>query len=69
MSQTQLENLLYHVKLISFDRGNVVFKKGDKPEGVFLIQEGSFELSRPGKLQSHAEKMVDGMNVDPMAKF
>ena len=51
MSQTQLENLLYHVKLIEFNRGRTIFKHGDKPDGVYLIQEGAFELSRPGQIQ------------------
>lgn len=69
MSQTQLEILLYHVKLIEFNRGKVIFKHGDKPDGVYLIQEGAFELTRPGQLQNQAEKLVDKMNVDPMAKF
>ena len=37
MSQTQLENLLYHVKLINYERGRTVFKAGDKPDGVYLV--------------------------------
>ena len=37
MSQTQLENLLYHVKLMNFERGRTVFKAGDKPDGVYLV--------------------------------
>jgi len=69
MTQTQLENLLYQVKLINFERGKVVFKNGEKPDGVYLIQEGAFELTRPGELRSHAEKLVNSLNVDPMAKF
>lgn len=37
LSQTQLEKLLFHVKLVEFDRGVTVFKEGDKPDGVYLI--------------------------------
>ena len=70
LSQTQLEKLLFHVKLVEFDRGVTVFKEGDKPDGVYLIQNGSFELSRAGKLFKNSEKIVDDMkSVDPMAKF
>ena len=37
LSQTQLEKLLFHVKLLEFDRGVTVYKHGDKPDGVYLI--------------------------------
>lgn len=50
MSQTQLENLLFHLKLVEYNRGQTIFSSGDKPDGVYLIQEGSFELSKPGNL-------------------
>lgn len=69
MSQNQLESLLYHVKLINFERGRTVYKAGDKPDGVYLIQEGAFELTKPGQIHQKAEKIVEKMNVDPMAKF
>ena len=65
----QLEKLLYHVKLQTYERGKVIYKVGDRPDGVYLIQEGAFELSRPGMLKLQADKLVDSMKVDPMAKF
>ena len=69
MTQNQLESLLYHLKLMHFNRGQTIFSIGDKPEGIYLIQEGSFELSKPGNMHDCHEKIVDAMKVDPMAKF
>lgn len=57
------------MKLVNFERGTRVYKHGEKPDGVYLIQEGSFELTRPGQISAEAEKAVEKMNVDPMAKF
>ena len=34
-----------------------------------MIQEGSFELSKPGNMHDCHEKIVNAMKVDPMAKF
>ena len=69
MTQNQLETLLYHLKLMHFNRGQKIFSTGDKPDGVYLIQEGTFELTKPGKIFESQEKIVNAMKVDPMAKF
>jgi len=65
----QLESLLQNVQMMTFNRGKTVFRAGDKADGVYLVQEGGFELNKPGHLRQHQDKIVDVLKVDPMAKF
>ena len=69
MPQTSLERLLLFAKLMVVQRGKVMYKVGEKPDGVYLIQDGAFELSAPAPLTQHAEDNVNRYNIDPMAKF
>lgn len=48
--QNKLETLLSNSKLISVNRGKAMYKVGDKPDGIYLIKEGSFEITRPSKI-------------------
>jgi len=48
----KLEELLEHTKMLTINRGTVMYKFGDKPDGVYLIREGWFEVTRPSRLQS-----------------
>ena len=69
MQQTSLERLLLFMKLKVVQRGKVIYKVGQKPDGVYLIQDGAFELSAPAPLMQHADDNVNRYNIDPMAKF
>jgi CRP-like cAMP-binding protein len=55
MSQYQIERMLIFFKPIECNRGKVLYKIGDKPEGVYFIQEGNFEVTLPSKINDKAE--------------
>ena len=69
MPQTSLERLLLFMQLMVVQRGRVMYKVGEKPDGVYLVQDGAFELSAPAPLTQHANDNVNRYNIDPMAKF
>jgi CRP-like cAMP-binding protein len=64
---SNLEELLEHTKLLTLRRGTVLFKVGDIQDGVYLIKEGWFEVTKPAKITS--EDWLDQMNIDPIAKI
>ena len=67
--QNKLEQLLSHVKLITVSRGTVMYRVGDKPDGVYLIKEGSFEVTMPTNINSMNSERLEKMNIDPIAKI
>jgi hypothetical protein len=67
--QNKLEQLLAHAKLITVSRGHVMYRVGDKSDGVYLIKEGSFEVTRPTNINSMNTERLDKMNIDPIAKI
>ena len=69
MSHTQIEKLLYFLEPIECSRGKIIFKVGDKPEGVYFIQDGSFEVSVPTNLHLKAENASDKFTLDAGSKF
>ena len=69
MSMTALERLLLYTKMMVVQRGKVFYRVGDKPDGVYLIKEGAFELSAPAPINQHEDSNVNRYNIDPMAKF
>ena len=66
---TALQRLLLFTKMMVVQRGKVFYKVGDKPDGVYLIKEGAFELSAPAPITQHEDNNVNRYNIDPMAKF
>ena len=69
MQQTSLERLLLFMELKVVQRGKVIYKVGGQPDGVYLVQDGAFELSAPAPLTRHENDNVNRYNIDPMAKF
>ena len=55
MSMTALERLLLYTKMMVVQRGKVFYRVGDKPDGVYLIKEGAFELSAPAPINQHED--------------
>ena len=35
---------------MSINRGQAMYKVGDKPDGIYLIKEGSFEVTKPAMI-------------------
>lgn len=54
---------------MSVNRGSVMYKVGDKPDGIYLIKEGSFEMSRPSLVAKQTTDRLQAMNIDPIAKL
>ncbi len=54
---------------MSVNRGTVMYKVGDKPDGIYLIKEGSFEMSRPSLVAKQTTDRLQAMNIDPIAKL
>lgn len=46
-----------------------MYRVGDKSDGVYLIKEGSFEVTRPTNINSMNTERLDKMNIDPIAKI
>lgn len=69
MSPYQLEKLLVFLKPIDCSRGKVLFKQGEASNGIYLIQEGCFEVSIPGNIDSRAEKQAKNYIIDDGTKF
>jgi len=69
LSVHQLEKLLYYLTPIDCMRGKVIYKIGDKPDGIFLVQSGAFEVSMPAGLDRIAEKESGNFIMDAGAKF
>ena len=69
MSISALEKLLMFTKMIVVQRGKIFYRVGDRPDGVYLIKEGAFELTAPAPISQHEEDNVNRYNIDPMAKF
>lgn len=67
--QNKLEQLLAHAKLITVSRGSVMYRVGDKPDGVYLIKEGSFEVTKPTNINLLNSERLEKMNIDPIAKI
>lgn len=66
---SKLEQLLSHSKLMKVNRGMVMYKVGDKPDGVYLIKQGAFEVSHPTTVIQHSNEKLAVMNIDPIAKI
>lgn len=69
MSTTQLEKLLSQVELRTVRRGKVMFKIGDKTDGVYLIQDGSFEVTKPKSIMNDVNSTAEKLRMDPMMRF
>lgn len=65
----RLKQLLTVSRLIKVNRGTVMFKGGDRPDGVYLIKEGAFEVTRPADINKQTALKIDQMNCDPIAKM
>ena len=50
MSISALEKLLMFTKMIVVQRGKIFYRVGDRPDGVYLIKEGAFELTAPAPI-------------------
>lgn len=37
MTVSQLEKMLFHVNMTTYDRGKVIYKVGDRPCGVYMV--------------------------------
>ena len=46
-----------------------MYKVGDKPDGIYLIKEGSFEVSKPSMMGKKTTDRLQAMNIDPIAKL
>ncbi len=46
LSGKQLKNLAQWVRIVAFDRGEAVVRRGDKGDGLYLILDGSAEVRR-----------------------
>lgn len=44
MSQKQLFELFRLLKKVSFDKGEIIFEKGDKPTHIYVIERGKVKL-------------------------
>lgn len=47
----------------------MIYKIGDKPDGIYLVQSGAFEVSMPAGLDRLAEKESRNFIMDAGAKF
>ena len=45
LSRNHIQKLSYFLKESHFQKGHVLFKRGDPVDGVYLIQSGEFEES------------------------
>lgn len=36
--------MTYSVKVLEFNRGNTVYREGEKSEGIYLIYKGDFNI-------------------------
>ncbi len=59
VSLNQLERLLYFFTPIECMRGKVIYKVGDQPDGIFLVQSGAFEVTMPAGLDKLALKETE----------
>ena len=50
LSDEQLRKILYFVKTVEFDEGELVFQKGDAGDSFYLIHSGCVEARVPGWL-------------------
>jgi hypothetical protein len=46
-----------------------MYKMGQKPEGIYLIKEGAFEISKPANIGHLNKKNLQNANIDPIAKI
>lgn len=46
-----------------------MYRVGDKPDGVYLIKEGAFEVTRPTNINQMNSERLAKMNIDPIAKI
>lgn len=69
MSGLQLERLLVFLRPIDCNRGKVLYKIGDKPKGIYLIQDGSFEVSVPANMVTIAESEAEGFSADAGTRY
>lgn len=46
-----------------------MYHVGDKPDGVYLIKEGAFEVTRPTNINQMNSERLAKMNIDPIAKI
>ncbi|MDD5304022.1 MAG: cyclic nucleotide-binding domain-containing protein [Elusimicrobia bacterium] len=48
LTDEQLRKMLYFVKSVEFEDGEIVFEKGDPGEWFYLIHRGEVEIFEPG---------------------
>jgi len=65
----KLEQLLHHSELLNCNRGRIMYKMGQKAEGIYLIKEGSFEISKPANIGHLNKTNLQNANIDPIAKI
>lgn len=41
-----LQKLTYYIEEIKFNLGQIIYKQGDEPDGVYLVKEGEFEMTK-----------------------
>lgn len=68
-SASNLEYLMEHTRMLNVKRGTVMYKCGDALDGVYLIKDGWFEVTRPARLQGQEEHWLEQKNIDPIAKI
>ena len=46
LSEDEKEELQHHISLSHYKKNEFVFKEGDKPDGLYIIESGQAEVSR-----------------------
>ncbi|CDW73238.1 cyclic nucleotide-binding domain containing protein [Stylonychia lemnae] len=58
INETQVQRLTYYLKEVKFNRGHVVYKIGQKVDGIYFIKEGEFELIREINVHKQMESYI-----------
>jgi len=66
LNQTQLRTLANWTEVVAYDAGEMVVKRGDKGDGVYLILDGAAEVRRGSK---KIERLGEGQMFGEMSLF
>jgi hypothetical protein len=69
MTNKQIERVIPKVVQKTINRGKVMFKEGDAPDGVYFIVNGSFEITSKKNFIKPVEEEAERLRIDPIASF
>lgn len=58
MNEVSLQRLIYYIKEINVNRGHVMYKNNYEVDGIYLIKEGEFEVSKEVNVRKQIERYL-----------